>query len=516
MSALRKIRKILIANRGEIAVRIMRSCSEMGIQTVAVFSEPDRAALHVRMADEAYEIGPAPSSESYLVIDRIIQTALDCGADAIHPGYGFLSENPAFSQACLDSGLIFIGPDPETISQMGDKTAARAMMQKANVPMAPGTIGPVASIEEGLEESEQIGYPVLIKAAAGGGGKGMRIVYKKDDFSSAFESSRGEALSAFGDDRVFIEKYIVEPRHIEFQIMADKYGNIVHLFERECSIQRRHQKVIEEAPSVVLTEDVRTEMGEASIEAARSCSYVGAGTVEFLLDADHNFYFMEMNTRLQVEHPVTEWITGIDMVAAQIRIAEGQKLPWSQDDILRNGHSIECRVYAEDPLTDFLPNPGKLLRHRAPDGFGVRVDAGVEEGDEVSIHYDPMISKLSTWGSSRTEAISRMIRALNEYDIAGVPTTISFCRMTMEHHLFQSGNFSTHFVNDHFNPDEMVEKQFSSVLEEALSHVAATMFDAPSNGQTSSSNNGTAESVDSSGVMPQAFSLWRKNRSRKR
>ena len=507
MSDPRRIRKVLIANRGEIAIRIMRSCAELGIQTVAVFSEPDRVAMHVRMADEAYEIGPAPSSESYLVIDRIIRTALDCGADAIHPGYGFLSENAAFSQACSDAGLIFIGPNPDTISAMGDKTAARAIMQQADVPMAPGTIDPVASIEDGLVESDNIGYPVLIKAAAGGGGKGMRIVNSRDEFPSAFAASQGEALNAFGDERVFIEKYIVEPRHIEFQIMADQHGSIVHLFERECSIQRRHQKVIEEAPSAILTEAVRKKMGEASIEAARSCGYVGAGTVEFLLDADHNFYFMEMNTRLQVEHPVTEWITGIDMVAAQIRIAEGEKLPWTQSDIKCNGHSVECRVYAEDPLSNFLPNPGKLLRHKAPDGFGVRVDAGVEEGDDVSIHYDPMISKLSTWGNNRSEAITRMVRALDEYDIAGVPTTISFCKMTMEHESFRSGRFSTHFVNDHYDADKLAEEQFSKGLEEALSHVAAELYDDGMNGQSA---NGETQSAPEAGEI---FSLWRKKRS---
>ena len=504
MADTRVIRKVLVANRGEIAVRVMRTCAELGIKTVAVFSEPDRTAMHVRMADEAYAIGPAPSSESYLVIERIIDVARKAGADAVHPGYGFLSENAAFSQACADAGLIFIGPDPDTIATMGDKTAARAIMEKAGVPMAPGTIDPVESVEDGIREADGIGYPVLIKAAAGGGGKGMRIVDSADAFPSAFAASQGEALSAFGDERVFIEKYIVQPRHIEFQVMADRQGHTVHLFERECSIQRRHQKVIEEAPSAVLTAALREKMGQAAVDAAKSCNYVGAGTVEFLLDADNRFYFMEMNTRLQVEHPVTEWITGVDLVAAQIRVAEGHPLPWNQEELAMHGHAIECRVYAEDPLENFMPGPGRLLRHRAPDGFGVRVDAGVEEGDKVQIHYDPMISKLSTWGKTREEAISRMVRALDEYEIAGVPSTIPFCHMTMLHEAFRSGRFSTHFVDDHFDPEAMAAGQRSDVVAAALAQMAATVH-STGNGSTAG-HNGQADS----------FSLWRRKRAWKR
>lgn len=522
MSAIRPIKKILVANRGEIAVRIMRTCNELGISSVAVFSEPDRSALHVRMADEAYQIGPAPSSESYLVIDKIIESAANCGADAIHPGYGFLSENAAFSAACESAGIAFIGPSSATIAAMGDKTAARALMKKAGVPMAPGTTDSVNNIEEGLSEADKIGYPVLIKAAAGGGGKGMRIVTDPSEFPSSFSASQSEAMSAFGDARVFLEKYIVEPRHIEFQILADAHGNIVHLFERECSIQRRHQKVIEEAPSSVLTESLRREMGKASIEAARSCGYMGAGTVEFLLDADHNFYFMEMNTRLQVEHPVTEWITGIDLVAAQIRIAENRPLKWDQDDIVRNGHSVECRVYAEDPARDFMPEPGTLIRHRTPGGFGIRVDTGVEEGDEVSIHYDPMISKLTSWGSDREEAIDRMIRGLTEYEIAGVPTTIAFCRLVMEHESFRSGQFSTHFINDHFDPNELHINHQEDFIEDVLMQVAAMMHrggttagncegyhQIAGNGQDSDPGNADDSSNDAD---LHGFSLWRKNR----
>jgi acetyl-CoA carboxylase biotin carboxylase subunit len=508
MSDIRPIRKVLIANRGEIAVRIMRTCAELGISTVAVFSEPDRSAMHVRMADEAYPIGEAASSASYLVIERLVRVALDCGADAIHPGYGFLSENAAFSQACLDAGIVFIGPSPATISAMGDKTAARALMEKAGVPMAPGTIDAVASVDAGLVAADGIGYPVLIKAAAGGGGKGMRIVRKHSEFKAAFSASQSESLSAFGDSRVFIEKYIDEPRHIEFQIVADMHGNVVHLFERECSIQRRHQKVVEEAPSSILDEELRHTMGQASIEAARSCGYLGAGTVEFLVDGDGQFYFMEMNTRLQVEHPVTEWITGIDLVAAQIRIAEGHPLPWTQEEVHIHGHAVECRVYAEDPKSNFMPGPGRLIRHRAPGGFGVRVDTGVEEGDEVSIHYDPMISKLTTWGNEREEAINRMIRALNEYEIAGVPSTIPFCRFVMEHDSFRSGRFSTHFVDDHFDAGEVDLTRNDALIDEALTHMTAVLY----------RNRGDNGAKASSGynVTPQSYSLWRKNRPNQR
>jgi len=455
MTEIRRIRKVLIANRGEIAVRIIRTCRRMGLGTVAVFSDADRNAPHVRLADEAYHIGPAPAAESYLRIDKLIDVARQSGADAVHPGYGFLSENAAFAEACKGAGLLFIGPPPQAIRAMGDKTAARAMMAEAGVPMAPGTEDAVDDVEVAERDATRIGFPVLIKAAAGGGGKGMRVVEQASDFASAFEMARSEALSAFGDARVFLEKFIDEPRHIEFQVMADSHGTVVHLFERECSIQRRHQKVIEEAPSVVLAPDVREAMGRAAIDAARACGYVNAGTVEFLVDADLNFYFMEMNTRLQVEHPVTEAITGIDLVEMQIRIAEGERLPFEQDEVAMRGHAIECRIYAEDPLNDFLPDTGTLLVHRVPSGPGVRVDAGVEEGGNIEMHYDPMIAKLVTFGASREEAIATMAQALDEYEIAGVATTIPFCRFVMEHDGFRSGSFSTRFVERHFRPDEL-------------------------------------------------------------
>jgi propionyl-CoA carboxylase alpha chain len=464
---LRKIRKVLVANRGEIAVRVMRTCRELGIETVAVYSDPDRPAPHVRMADEAYNIGPAAANQSYLVQEKILDVAERSGADAIHPGYGFLSENAVFAEACRDAGVIFIGPGPEAIRAMGDKTAARQLMEEAGVPMAPGTTDAVTSAEEGARVAEEIGYPVLIKAAAGGGGKGMRVVDDADSFKRSMEMAQSEASSAFGDGRVFIEKYIQQPRHIEFQILADAHGNTIHLFERECSIQRRHQKVVEEAPSAILTPALREEMGRAAIAAAASCGYRNAGTVEFLVDADRNFYFMEMNTRLQVEHPVTEWITGVDLVEQQIRVAEGRELAIRQEDLSIHGHSIECRVYAEDPASNFLPDPGPLHRHAAPSGFGVRVDSGVEEGGEVLIHYDPMISKLTSWGLDRDAAIRRMVRALDEYEIAGVQTTIPFCRFAMLHEAFRTGDFSTHFVDEHFDAEVL------SVDADAKDHLAA-------------------------------------------
>ena len=447
----RPIRKVLVANRGEIAVRVMRTCRERGIETVAVYSEADRDALHVRLADEAVEIGPAPSSESYLVAEKVLEAARQTGADAVHPGYGFLSENAAFAQAVEEAGLVWIGPPPEAIRLMGDKTEARKLMQAAGVPMAPGTPDAIADPAEAERVAGEIGYPVLVKAAAGGGGKGMRVVERAEDFLAGFERATSEAKSAFGDGRVYVEKYLVGPRHVEIQVLADGHGNVVHLFERECSIQRRHQKVIEEAPSAVLTPELRAAMGEAAVQAAHACDYVGAGTVEFLLNADRDFYFLEMNTRLQVEHPVTEAITGLDLVAEQIRVAEGEALGYGQDDLRIWGWAIECRVYAEDVPAGFLPAPGPLLRHRPAAGPNVRVDAGVEEGDEVPVHYDPMVSKLVTWGRTRDEAIARMSRALGEYDVAGIRTTIPFCRYVMGHPAFRSGDFDTGFVGEHFD-----------------------------------------------------------------
>ncbi|WP_263810602.1 MULTISPECIES: acetyl-CoA carboxylase biotin carboxylase subunit [Salinibacter] len=464
---------VLVANRGEIAVRVLRTCHEQGLNTVAVYSTPDRSAPHVRRADEAYHIGPAEAAQSYLDPEAILEAARRSGADAIHPGYGFLSENAAFAEACAEAGVHFVGPPAAAIRAMGDKTAARQLMKEAGVPMAPGTTDAVASTEEGEAIAEDIGYPVLIKAAAGGGGKGMRIVHEPENFAGAMDRAQGEAASSFGDGRVFIEKYIEEPRHIEFQILADHHGNTVHLFERECSIQRRHQKVIEEAPSSVLTPEVRREMGAAAVAAAESCGYRNAGTVEFLVDKDLNYYFMEMNTRLQVEHPVTEWVTGVDLVAEQLRVAQGEALGYTTDDLSINGHAMESRVYAEDPASNFLPDPGPLKRHSAPSGFGVRVDAGVEEGGEVLIHYDPMISKLTTWGCDREAAIDRMIRALDEYEVASMATTIPFCRFAMQHEGFRAGDFTTHFVDEEFDPSAL---QLEDPERDELAALAATLY----------------------------------------
>ena len=471
---MRSFDKILIANRGEIAVRVIRTCRERGYATVAVFSEVDRAAPHVQMADEAYPIGPPPSHASYLAQDKILAVARQSGAGAIHPGYGFLSENADFAERCAEAGITFIGPPPGAIRAMGDKTHARSLMQVAGVPMAPGTTDAVEDADTGARTAEEIGYPVLLKAAAGGGGKGMRIVEQPGDFRGAMEAAQREAQSAFGDGRVFIEKYIQEPRHIEFQVLADTHGHTVHLFERECSIQRRHQKVIEEAPSSLLTPEVRRRMGQAAVQAAQACGYVNAGTVEFLVDSDLNFYFMEMNTRLQVEHPVTEWITGIDLVAEQLRIAAGEPLGYRQEELSMRGHAIESRIYAEDPASNFLPDAGTLERHLPPDGFGVRVDAGVGPRGEVPIHYDPMIAKLTTWGQTRATAIQRMERALSEYDVAGVETTIRFCRFVMQHEAFRSGRFSTHFVDEHFDPDALSPKDEVADRAAALAAVLVT------------------------------------------
>ena len=472
----RPIRTLLVANRGEIAVRILRTCRERGIETVAVYSDADADALHVRLADRAVRLGPAPSSESYLVAERVLDAARQTGADAIHPGYGFLSENADFARACQAAGITFVGPPAEAIHLMGDKTEARKLMAEASVPMAPGTPDAIADPAEAERVAGEIGYPVLVKAAAGGGGKGMRVVERAEDFATAFERATSEATNAFGDGRVYVEKYLVGPRHIEIQVLADQHGTVVHLFERDCSIQRRHQKVIEEAPSAVLSDELRAAMGEAAVQAARACDYVGAGTVEFLLDADHRFYFLEMNTRLQVEHPVTELITGLDLVAEQIRVAEGEPLGYTQADLTIWGHAVECRVYAEDVPGGFLPAPGPLLRHRPPAGPGVRVDAGVEEGDEVPVYYDPMVAKLCTWGRTRDEAIRRMDRALGEYDVAGIRTTIPFCRLVMNHPAFTSGRFDTGFVGQHFEPADLAaspEDERAALLAAGLARLAA-------------------------------------------
>jgi acetyl-CoA carboxylase biotin carboxylase subunit len=442
-----KIEKILVANRGEIALRIMRSAREMGIKTVAVYSDADRNALHVRYADEAVYIGASPSSQSYLVIDKIIDASKKTKADAIHPGYGFLSENAAFARSVKSAGLILIGPSPEAMEMMGSKLAAKAAARTFNIPLVPGTDYAIDDITEAQKVAAEVGFPVLIKASAGGGGKGMRIVENAESFTEMLKMAVSEAKSAFGDGSVFIERYIGSPRHIEVQVLGDMHGNIVHLFERECSVQRRHQKVVEEAPSSVLTSELRSEMGRCAVQVAKACNYTGAGTVEFLLDENKNFYFLEMNTRLQVEHPVTEMITGLDLVKEQIKVASGEKLSFTQHDISIRGHAIEVRVYAEDPRNNFLPDIGKLTTYVRPQGPGVRVDDGYEEGMDIPIYYDPMIAKLVTYGSNRSEAISRMIRAIDEYIIVGPETTLAFCRFVMNHKAFAEGNFDTNFVS---------------------------------------------------------------------
>ena len=452
------MKKLLIANRGEIAVRVMRTARRMGIETVAVYSEADRDAPHVRMADEAICIGGPASSDSYLRGDYIVELAKERGVDAIHPGYGFLSENASFAKQVTEAGITFVGPGPEAIRIMGDKLAAKEAVKDYDIPMVPGTDRPIEDPTEVAELADQIGYPILIKAAAGGGGKGMRIVEKASELDAQIKRAMSEAKSAFGDGSVFIEKYVTKPRHIEIQIMADTHGNIVHLFERECSIQRRHQKVVEEAPSSILDPELRSVMGAAAVNVARSCGYVGAGTVEFLMDADRNFYFLEMNTRLQVEHPVTELVTGQDLVEWQIKVARGETLPLSQDELELQGHALELRVYAEDPLDQFLPSVGTLETYRLPVGEGIRVDNGFEEGMQVPIYYDPMLSKLITYGKDRPAAIRRMIDAIAGYHVEGVQTTLPFGDFVCRHPAFTSGDFSTHFVQQHYAP-EMLEEQ---------------------------------------------------------
>ena len=440
------IKKVLVANRGEIAIRIMRSCREMGIETVAIFSDADRPAMHVRYANEAYNIGPAPSNESYLNMDKIIATAKLSGADAIHPGYGFLSENSKFARRCREEGIRFIGPSPESIEMMGDKISARKRMIAAGVPVVPGTTEKVTSEAEAIKFIKEIGLPVMIKASAGGGGKGMRLVKKDSQITSSLRAARSEAKASFADDSVYIEKYIDSPHHIEFQILSDKYGNTVHLFERECSVQRRHQKVVEETPSPIMTPEVRAKMGEYAVAAANAAQYEGAGTIEFIVDEHLNYYFLEMNTRLQVEHPITERVVGVDLVKEQIRITEGNKLPFKQEDLKQSGHAIECRIYAEDTDNNFMPNPGTITHITEPFGFGVRCDGYVYEGYTIPIYYDSLISKLIVWGRTRDEAIERMRRALYEYKITGVKTTIRFLERIMDTPEFRKGEYNTHFI----------------------------------------------------------------------
>ncbi|KEO72510.1 acetyl-CoA carboxylase biotin carboxylase subunit [Anditalea andensis] len=456
-----KINKILIANRGEISLRVMRTAREMGIQTVAVYSEADRNSLHVRYADEAVCLGPPPSAQSYLLGDKIISLCKEMGVDAIHPGYGFLSENAGFAQKVSEAGLIFIGPSPQAIEIMGNKLAAKQAVSKYNIPMVPGTEEAITDIAEAKKTAAAIGYPILIKASAGGGGKGMRIVENEEEFEEQMQRAISEAVSAFGDGAVFIEKYITSPRHIEIQVLGDQHGNIVHLFERECSVQRRHQKVIEEAPSSVITEEKRNEMGQAAIAVAKACNYYGAGTVEFIVDENLDFYFLEMNTRLQVEHPVTEMITGKDLVMEQILIAEGKPLSFRQEDLHIHGHSVEVRVYAEDPRNNFLPDIGKLITYQRPQGPGIRVDDGFEENMDIPIYYDPMIAKLVTHAETRQSAIDRMVRAINDYRITGIETTLPFCKFVLKHDAFVKGDFDTKFVEKYFTPD-MLDEAFSA------------------------------------------------------
>ncbi|RCW92657.1 acetyl-CoA carboxylase biotin carboxylase subunit [Winogradskyella arenosi] len=447
------MKKILVANRGEIAVRVMRTAKKMGLETVAVFSEADRNAPHVKYADQAVCIGPAPSSESYLKADKIIEVAQQLNVDAIHPGYGFLSENAAFAELCEANNIIFIGPRSKAIKVMGSKLAAKETVKAYDIPMVPGTENAITDIPRAKDIAKGIGFPILIKASAGGGGKGMRVVKNEAEFESQMHRAISEAKSAFGDGAVFIEKYVASPRHIEIQIMADMHGQVIHLFERECSIQRRHQKVIEEAPSVAITPELREKMGQAAINVARSCDYIGAGTVEFLLDEDNNFYFLEMNTRLQVEHPVTEWISGVDLVALQIKVARGEKLNLKQEDLKINGHALELRVYAEDPMNDFLPSVGHLEVYQWPEGKNIRVDNGFEQGMDIPIYYDPMLSKLITYGDTRDEAIAQMIKAIEAFKVVGVQTTLGFGHFVCHHDAFKSGQFDTHFVEKYYAPD---------------------------------------------------------------
>lgn len=462
------MKKILIANRGEIALRVMRTAKDMGINTVAVFSEADRNAPFVNYADEAVCIGPPPSNQSYLLGDKLIEVAKTLNVDGIHPGYGFLSENAEFTRKVTDAGITFIGPSPEAMEVMGSKLAAKAAVKKYDIPMVPGTDEAITDVEAAKKLATEIGFPILIKASAGGGGKGMRIVESEEDFVEQMDLAVNEAVSAFGDGAVFIEKYVGSPRHIEIQVMADTHGNIVHLFERECSVQRRHQKVVEEAPSAVLTPEIREAMGQSAVDVARACNYVGAGTVEFLLDENKDYYFLEMNTRLQVEHPVTEMITGVDLVREQINVARGEKLSFKQEDLKIHGHAMEVRVYAEDAANNFLPDIGHLSTYRRPTGPGIRVDDGFEEGMDIPIYYDPMISKLITHGSDREEAMDRMVRACEDYLISGVKTTLPFGKYVMQHEAFRSGNFDTHFVKKHFTPEDLDYKNDAEELIAAI------------------------------------------------
>jgi acetyl-CoA carboxylase biotin carboxylase subunit len=490
----REIKKVLVANRGEIALRVMRTCQSLGISTVAIYSEADEKAPFVKFANEAVLVGPPPSNQSYLNQEKIIQEAVRLEVDAIHPGYGFLSENSSFANKVNEAGIVFIGPSSSSIELMGDKLSAKNAVAEYDIPMVPGLNKAVEDVDEAMKSAEEIGFPILIKASAGGGGKGMRVVEKKSEFVSQMNRAVSEAENAFGNGAVFIEKYITEPRHIEIQILADQHGNVVHLFERDCSIQRRHQKVIEEAPSIVLSEELRSQMGKAACDVARACQYYGAGTVEFIFEKGA-FYFLEMNTRLQVEHPVTEMITGVDLVEEQLRIAEGKELRFKQSDLEIKGHALEIRVYAEDPSNDFLPDIGNIEVYNKPMGAGVRVDDAVEAGMEIPIYYDPMISKLIVHGNTRSEAIDKMIKAINDYDIVGVKTTLPFCKYAINHDDFRSGDFDTRFVRLNFSDKSVIERN-----EEELKAGLTSIF--------------YLEKMDqmNDNLLPSNWSQWRKKR----
>jgi acetyl-CoA carboxylase, biotin carboxylase subunit len=486
-------RKILIANRGEIAVRILRACRELGIPTVSVFSEADRKALHVRLADEAYPIGPAPSRESYLCIDKLLDVARRTGCDALHPGYGFLAENPALQRACAGAGITFIGPSAEAMEAMGSKTAGKQLARRANVPTVPGANDPIENLEEAQSLAQSMGYPVVLKAVAGGGGKGMRVVPEDAAFASAWRDAASEALNAFGDPRIFLEKYLRSPRHIEIQIFADAHGRVVSLGERECSVQRRHQKVIEEAPSPVVTPELRKKMGDAAVRLARAGGYVNAGTVEFLVDADLNFYFLEVNTRLQVEHPVTEQVTGLDLVKLQIAIAADHRLPFAWETITPRGHAMEVRLYAEDPDNNFFPSPGNILARHAPTGPGIRIDEGVYEGWTVPMEYDPLLSKLIAWGNSREETIARLRRALDEYTITGIRTNVSLFRRILAEPEFLRGEIHTTWLDELLSRPRPHASSPRPGTEEAAV-IAAAFWHATQSGNSSNTPSGTKPS----------------------
>ncbi|HEY2664549.1 MAG TPA: acetyl-CoA carboxylase biotin carboxylase subunit [Candidatus Binataceae bacterium] len=487
-------KRILIANRGEIAVRVIRACREMGIETVAIFSDADRTALHVRQADYAVQVGPPAAAESYLKTERIIEAAKSTGAEAIHPGYGFFSENAKFAQAVADAGIVFIGPRPDSIAKMGDKVEARKLMSAAGVPTVPGSPGTLETEAEVRQLAGQIGFPIMLKAAAGGGGKGMRLIEGDKDLAAAVRTVASEATASFGDGRFYVEKFVNRPRHIEFQVFADQRGNTVHLFERECSIQRRHQKVVEESPSPFVTPKMRKQMGDIAVRAAKAVDYVGAGTIEFLADSDRNFYFLEMNTRIQVEHPVTELVTGVDLVRLQIEVAAGNPLPFKQSDLKQNGWALECRIYAEDSSNGFVPAAGRIETLRLPGGPGIRNDSGVYAGSEVSVFYDPMISKLVAWGRTRLEAIERMRRALGEFTIAGdLSTNLDFHRWIMQHPRFIAGDFDTSFINQEFNPTLLAAKSDPERLAAVL--VAAAQAQSPANQTRARSQAGGAASL---------------------